>query len=76
MLGYLKYELVKLTRVSLHFLTQCFSYLTSIFFSRFFFKSIFFCHFFASLSVLLFQERVGQTNLGQLVFFSHCFLFH
>jgi hypothetical protein len=26
------------------------------------------CHFFASLSILLFREPVGQANLGQLVF--------
>ena len=70
LLGYLECGLVKLTRVNLHFLTQCFFYLTLVFFCyAFFWKSNFF------LILISFCEwRIGWVNQGWLRFFSSIFL--
>jgi len=69
MLGYPECVLVKLIQVSLYFLTQCFSYLTSIFFSKFFFwKSIFF------ISISCREWWVSQINPCWLSFFLNFFM--
>jgi hypothetical protein len=63
MSGYPKCELVKLTRVSLHFLTQFFLF-NLVFFTRsFFFKSIFF------ILISCRKWRADRVNLSGLGFF-------
>ena len=67
-LGYLVCELIKLTRVNLHFLTQYFFYLTSIFLTRFFFwKSFFF------ISISCCNWQVSRVNPSWIDFFSSFF---
>jgi hypothetical protein len=63
--------LVKLT----HFFYDFIFFLILLFCIKLFSLKI--CQFFASLSILLLQERVGQANPGQLVFsFIMSFLFN